>query len=144
MSMCTAASNLPILILMTSDEPLNQASDDSVQAPSTRAGHRWALPAIGALATAAAYITAFLLTAGVSWLTSVCNEDPSVVASKQHALRTELLLVWLVASAVPLVVAGLARRMGRRIWPWLLLSGPPLVAALTLGTTAQPTTWCLY
>src|SRR6516164_2725809 len=63
MSMCTAASNLPILILMTSDEPLNQASDDSVQAPSTRAGHRWALPAIGALATAAAYITAFLLTA---------------------------------------------------------------------------------
>lgn len=129
---------------METPTPPSYTADDSVYVPLEGSRRRWTLPLFGGLAVAAADVAAILISAAVSWFSSVCNDDPSVVASKQHALRTDLLLVWLVAATVPLAVAGLARSRGRGMWPWVVLSGPPLAAALVLGATAHPSTWCLY
>ena len=112
------------------------------QEPGT--GGRLVLPVVGAAATVAAVVGAVVLTGVVSWLDSVCGDTPAVVAAHRGALRSHLVVVWLLAAAVPSTVAAVARTRNRTFVPWVGAAAVVVGVGLGVALTAQPSTWCLF
>jgi len=84
---------------------------DPTQAPLARPNRRTAFVVVGGLLVAAAFICGVLATVVASWATSVCNNDAAIVQAHRQALRLDALLIWLVATAVP-IVFGVAAKEG--------------------------------
>lgn len=116
--------------------------------PPLGAPHRhrskWWFPVLGGVATALALGAAYLVTLMVVFVTSVCNDSPSVVNSHRNSLRVWLIVVWLVAAGIPSLVAGLAKVRNRTRVPWIAAAVLIAGFGLAIGLTARPATWCLF
>ena len=99
---------------------------------------------VGGLLVAAALVGGVVATVVASWVNSVCNDSAAVVNAHRQALRLDALAVWLMATAVPVLIALAARRRNRRIWAWTTLAGVFLLIALTMTLSIEPSRFCLY
>lgn len=103
-----------------------------------------ALVVIGGLLVAIAFVGGVVATVIASWVNSVCNDSAAVVNANRQALRLDVLAVWLVAGAVPALIAVIAWRRHRPIWPWTALAGVFGVIAVTITLSIEPSSFCLY
>ena len=101
-------------------------------------------PVAGAVATGTSVFGAVLLTGVVSWLDSVCGDPASVVAAHRGALRLHLIIVWILAAAVPGFFAGLAKARSSTVVPWLTAATVVAGVGLWIALSAQPSTWCMF
>lgn len=85
------------------------------------------------------YVGAF-----ASFLTSVCNDSPAVVATHRRTLEAIFLCIGFGIAAAPGLWAMLARRQHRVAVPWVVASGVLIIATLIVTLTAKPTRWCLF
>ena len=108
--------------------------------PKSRA---W-FPAVGIVASGVALVGATFLTVVVSWLESVCGDPPAVVAAHRGALRLDLIVVWLVAAAVPALFAVLAKARRRLVLPWVAAASVVAGVGLGVALSARPQTWCVF
>lgn len=99
---------------------------------------------IGGIGTAVAVAVAYYVTLLVAFLTSVCNDPPSVVASHQRSLRIWVIAVWLVAAGAPGLVAGIAKARHRATLPWVLAAAAMAGVGVAIAATTRPSTWCLF
>jgi hypothetical protein len=99
---------------------------------------------VGGVLVAAAFVGGIVATVVASWFNSVCNDTAAVVNANRQALRLDALAVWLVATAVPVIVALMARRQHRRIWPWTTLAGVFLLIASIMTLSIEPSRFCVY
>ena len=105
---------------------------------------RLVFPVTGGLLVAAVVVVAWFAMLFLSWTNSVCNDEATVVTAKRQALRLDLLFVWLVVAAVPVIWGFLARTRHRRVWPWATLAAMFMFVALGAALTSQPGTWCAF
>jgi len=99
---------------------------------------------VGGLLIAAALVVGIVATVVASGINSVCNDSAAVVNAHRQALRLDVLAAWLMATAVPVLIALAARKRNRRIWPWATLAGVFLFIALTMTLSIEPSEFCLY
>jgi hypothetical protein len=99
---------------------------------------------VGGVLVAAAFVGGVVATVVASWFNSVCNDAAAVVNANRQALRLDALAVWLVATAVPVLIALMARRQHRRIWPWTTLAGVFLLIAAIMTLSIEPSKFCVY
>ena len=114
------------------------------ETPVATSGHRMAFVVIGGVLVAVAFLCGLIATAAASSLNSVCNDGAAVVNANRQALRHDALAIWFVATAVPALIALMARRRHRRIWPWTTLAGVFLLIALIMTLSIEPSRFCLY
>jgi hypothetical protein len=105
---------------------------------------RFVFPVLAGLITAVCFLGGIVATSILSWLYSVCGDEPSVIASDQATLRVGSLLIRLTVGAIPLGMARAAHRRHKAMWPWISISSLFVLLALFLATTLRPSTWCLY
>ena len=117
---------------------------DPTETPVATSGHRMAFVVIGGVLVAVAFLGGVIATVVASWFNSVCNDGAAVVNANRQALRLDALAVWFVATAVPALVALMARRRHRRIWPWTTLAGFFLLIALIMALSIEPSRFCVY
>jgi hypothetical protein len=99
---------------------------------------------VGGVLVAVAFVGGVVVTIVASFFNSVCNDSAAVVSANRQALRLDVLAVWLVATAVPVLIALMARRRYRRIWPWTTLAGVFLFIALIMTLSIEPSRFCVY
>ena len=117
---------------------------DPIQTPPAPPSRRMAFVVFGVLLVAAALVGGVVATVVASWATSWCNDSVATVNAHRQALRLDALLVWLVATAVPVLIAVAARRRHRRIWPWAAIAGVFLLIALAMTLSIEPSKACLF
>jgi hypothetical protein len=89
-------------------------------------------------------LVGFYTAAFASFVTSICNDTPGVVAAHRRALQAVILCVGFGIAAGPGLWAVLARRRQRAALPWAVASAVFGAATMVVALTAKPARWCLF
>jgi len=89
-------------------------------------------------------VAAYFLTIVAAFLTTVCNDPPSVINAHRNSLRISVIVVWVIAAGVPALVAGLAKVRERATLPWVVAAVAMVGVGLAIALTIRPSTWCLF
>jgi hypothetical protein len=103
-----------------------------------------AFPILGAVLVVATTAAAWLGLGLASFGNSVCNADSTAVTHARDSLRIDVVVIGLVAAAVPAGLALIARRGRRNPWPWVVIAGGFAGLGIAIATTIQPAQWCLF